>query len=93
MAKDLKLIYSNEANETSLFLHFAAANQNAGSQRLSEVNCTRFSLSLFMLSSLVLVWSTGLLLYSRSKHRITGYGVLGNWLSIWKDDIWKENFC
>lgn len=46
-----------------------------------------------MLSSLALIWPTGLLLYSRSKHRITGYGVLGNWLSIWKDDIWKENFC
>ncbi|KAL6983653.1 3-hydroxy-3-methylglutaryl-coenzyme A (HMG-CoA) reductase isozyme [Sarracenia purpurea var. burkii] len=34
----LMLMYSNETNDTSLFLHLAATNQDTGSQRLSEVD-------------------------------------------------------
>lgn len=86
----LKLMYSNETNETSFFLHLDTVRQNIGS-KLWEGLCNILSLG-FMSSSLI-TWPAGLLLYSRSKDNITGYGEDRSWLSICNDSIWNESFC
>lgn len=91
--KHLKLIYWNETNEISFFLHFDTSRLNTGSNELSVVICNILSLLGFAPSSLALTRPDGLLLYSRSNDNITGYGEEHSWLSICKDKIWKKSCC
>lgn len=97
--RNLNVMYSNEINEMSFFLHFDISRQNTGLEEpLQKFIWFNFSVLALVTSSLDFILSTWQDLYPPSKDNITGYGVLRNWLSICMNDIsmerlWRSKLC
>lgn len=97
--RNLNVMYSNEINEMSFFLHFDISRQNTGIEEpLQKFIWFNFSVLALVTSSLDFILSTWQDLYPPSKDNITGYGVLRNWLSICMNDIsmerlWRSKLC